>query len=320
MPRGIVKKALEMFEAWYGNLPVHKASGGPAKGTIAAALVVLERLRESYRLDIDAHTAQGGAQLSGASGQAVKKILAQFGETRPFAKEGGRTNRGGRGDIKKMLEALKKANLEKLAADRRNEILNEMQRFLVGKVVEFHNRQRIKMVYDPSKSTWQNIQGLLTAASETGKEGPVAQHLVGAKLQLRFPDIVVSNESYSTADDQLGRPGDFYIGDTAFHVTVAPMSPLFEKCRRNLENGYRVFLLVPERALAGTRQNAELTVAGRIAVESIESFVGQNIEELSYFTRDKLKNGFRRLFEKYNERVDATETDKSMLVEIPRNL
>jgi hypothetical protein len=320
MPGGIVKKALELFETWYGHLPVHKASGGPAKGTIAAALVVLERLREDYRLKIEAHTAQGGAQISGASGQAVKKILARFGETRPFAKEGGRTNRGGPGDIKKMFNALKEANLEKLATERRNEILNEMQLFLVGKVVEFHNRERIKMVYDPSKSTWQNIQGLLSAARETGKEGPVAQHLVGAKLQLRFPEIVVGNESYSTADDQLGRPGDFYIGDTAFHVTVAPMIGVYEKCKHNLENGYRVYLLVPERALTGARQNVELMVPGRIAVESIESFVGQNIEELSYFMRDKLKNGFRRLLESYNQRVDKSETDKSMLVEIPRNL
>lgn len=58
----------------------------------------------------------------------------------------------------------------------------------------------------------------------------------------------------------------------------------------------------------------------RIAVESIESFVRQNIEELSYFSRDKLKNGFRRLLETYNDCLDAAETDKSMLVEIPRNL
>jgi hypothetical protein len=315
-----VKKTLELFEAWYNHLPVHKASGGPAKGTISAALAVLERLKEDYRLEIEAHTAKGGAQISGASGQAVKKILASFGETRPFAKEGGRTNRGGRGDIKTMLEALKKADLEKLAADRRNEILTEMQRLLVRKVVEFHNRERIKMLYDSSMSTWQNILGLLSAARETGKEGPVAQHLVGAKLQLRFPDIAVSNESYSTADEQLGRPGDFYIGDTAFHVTVAPMIGVYEKCKHNLESGYRVFLLVPERAVTGARQNAELMVPGRIAVESIESFVGQNIEELSYFTRDKLKNGFRRILETYNYRVDAAETDKSMLIEIPRNL
>lgn len=316
-----MKKALELFESWYHHLPTHKSSGGPAKGTISAALVVLERLKENYQLEIEVHTAEGGAQISGASGQAVKKILAKFGETRPFAKEGGRTNRGGRGDIKKMLETLKKTDLNMLPSDKRNDLLNQMQKFLVSKVVEFHNRQRIKMLYDPFKSTWQNISGLLSAARETGKEGPLAQHLVGAKLQLRFPEISVGNESYSTADDQLGRPGDFYIGDTAFHVTVAPMSPVYEKCQDNLKNGYRVYLLVPERALTGARQNAELMVpGGHIAVESIESFVGQNIEELSLFTRDKLKTGFRRLLEMYNVRVNATETDKSMLVEIPKNL
>ena len=315
-----MKRVLDLFEEWYSHLPVHKASGGPAKGSISAALAVLEKLKEDYRLEIEYHTAKGGAQISGASGQAVKKILAEFGEIRPFAKEGGRTNRGGRGDVTKMLEALKKANLEKLTAAKRNDVLTEMQRFLVGKVVEFHNRERIKLVYDSSKSTYQNILGLLSVARETGKEGPVAQHLIGAKLQLRFPEIAVGNESYSTADDQLGRPGDFYIGDTAFHVTVAPMIGVYEKCKHNLDNGYRVFLLVPERALAGARQNAELMVPGRIAVESIESFIGQNIEELSFFSRDKVKNGFRRLLDTYNERVDAAETDKSMLIEMPRNL
>jgi hypothetical protein len=320
IPGGIVKRALELFETWFSHLPAHKASGGPAKGTIAAALVVLERLRESYRLDIKTHTAPGGVQIKGVSGQAVKKILARFGETRTFVKEGGRTNRGLRDQIKMMLETIEKANLESLSPEKRSDVLNEMQRFLIGKVIAFHARQRIKMVYDPAKSTWQNIQDLLSVARETGKEGPVAQHLVGAKLQLRFPDIKVGNESYSTADDQLGRPGDFYIGDTAFHVTVSPMIGVYERCRTNLENGYRVYLLVPERAVTGARQNAELMVPGRIAVESIESFVGQNIEELSYFSRDKLKNGFRRLLETYNDRVDTAETDKSMLIEIPRHL
>ena len=315
-----MKKTLELFEAWFSHLPVHKASGGPAKGTIAAALVVLERLREDFCIDIKEHTALGGVQIKGVSGQAVKKILTRFGETRPFVKEGGRTNRGLRDQIKMMLEALDKAHLERLSPEKRADVLSELQHFLVSKVEAFHNRERIKMIYDPSKSTWQNIQGLLSAARETGKEGPVAQHLVGAKLQFRFPEITVSNESYSTADDQLGRPGDFYLGDTAFHVTVAPMGQVYEKCKDNLENGYRVFLLVPERAVTGARQNAELMVPGRIAVESIESFVGQNVEELSYFSRDKLKNGFRRLLEAYNNRVDAAETDKSMLVEIPRNL
>ena len=314
------KNTLNAFIAWYENLPVHKASGGPAKGTIAAALVVLERLKSEFTLDLEAHRAPGGSQIKGASGQAVKKILGRFGEMRPFAKEGGRTNRGGPGDIKPMLDALKIAMIDKCDATERNAILDELQMVLVAKVIEFHNRERIKLVYDPSKTTWQAIQQLLAQAKETGKEGPLAQYLVGAKLELRFTEIEVGNESYSTADDQLGRPGDFYIGDTAFHVTVAPMPALYDKCQQNLNDGLRVYLLVPDRTLNGARQNADLILPGRIAVESIESFVSQNIEELSDFSKKKLTAGLRRLLETYNKRVDECEIDKSMLVEIPKNI
>ena len=314
------KHTLSIFKSWYENLPAHKSSGGPAKGTIAAALVVLEHLKSECILDLEAHRAPGGSQIKGASGQAVKRILQRFGEKRPFAKEGGRTNRGGPGDIKPLLDALKQARFDNCAAEERNNILDEFQRILVGKVIEFHNKERIKLVYESSKTTWQTVQSLLAQARETGKEGPLAQHLVGAKLELRFPKIEIGNESYSTADDQLGRPGDFCIGDTAFHVTVAPMPALYQKCQKNVDDGFRVYLLVPDRTLNGARQNADLILPGKIAVESIESFVSQNIEELCDFSKQKLGAGFRQLIETYNKRVDVCEIDKSMLIELPKNL
>lgn len=144
--------------------------------------------------------------------------------------------------------------------------------------------------------------------------------MVGSKLELRFPDIEIRNESYSTADDQLGRPGDFQIGDTVFHITVAPMHALYEKCRSNIDEGFRVYLLVPDRCLIGARQNVEATMQGQVAVESIESFVGHNVEELSVFSKSKLIDGFGRLLQAYNRRVSEVEADKSMLIEIPRNL
>lgn len=313
-------KSLEKFEAWYNALPIHHPSGGPARGTIAAALVVLDQLKEEFDLRLDSHRAAGKSQIRGASGAALARILGEFGETRPFLKEGGRTNRGGPGDIAKMLETLRGVGLNRLPANERIEILTELQRFLVNKVKEFHSRQRLKVAYDPSRSAWQSIHDLLALARENGKEGPVAQYLVGAKLQLRFPDAQVRNESYSTADTQLGRPGDFLFGDTAFHVTVAPMPAVYERCKRNMEEGLRVYLLVSDRSLVGARQNAEATAPGRIATESIESFVSQNIEELSTFSKNRLVDGFRRLLETYNRRVDAVENDKSMLVEIPQNL
>lgn len=314
------QKAIQAFSAWYEGLKTHKSSGGPARGTIAAALIVLEHLTDNYNLNLEAHRTAGKAQIKGLSSNALAQILARFGETRPFLKEGGRTNRGGPGDIEAMLATLRLLHLESLKVTERNKVLASLQNFLVEKIQEFHNRQRLRVVYDPAKSTWQFINDLLSLARQTGKEGPVAQYLVGAKLQLRFPEIEVSNELSSTADEPSRRSGDFQISDTAFHVTVAPTIPHFDKCKRNVESGLRAYLLVPDRTLLGTRQTAEMILPGKIAVEPIESFVAYNIEELSVFSKNGLVSGFRRLLETYNQRVDEIEVDKSLLIEIPHNL
>lgn len=313
------KEAVEGLKVWYSGLKSYSGEF-PARGTVAGGLVVLERLKEDFDLNIDAHTAGGGSQIKGASGGAVRSLLARFGETRRFVAEGGRTNRGLRGDISDMLKALSNAGLDELASGERNGILEELQGFLVEKVREFHGQQRLKVSYDPSKSAREAVGEILANAREAGKGGQVAQYLVGAKLQLRFPDDQIGNESYSTADEQLGRPGDFFIGDTAFHVTVSPMSSVYDRCKQNLNDGYRTFLLVPEDSTIGARQNAEATAPGRIAVESIESFVGQNVEELSNFSKTGIVDRFRHLLKIYNERVNAVETDKSVLVEVPPNL
>jgi hypothetical protein len=314
------KSPVELFTQWYSELKLFSGSF-PAKGAIAGALVVLDRLKESYNLDINFHTTDGGAQIKGVSGEAVKRILIEFGETRPFLSEGGRTNRGLLGNIQEMLKVLDEAKLEVLSKEKRNNILTSLQQFLVDKVCEFHNQQRLKIVYNPQKSTRQLIHELLAVARENVKEGPVAQYLVGAKLTLRFPDLNIRNESYSTADVQLGRHGDFEVGDTAFHVTVAPMAPLYQKCKVNIDEGFRAFILVPDDKLGDARYWAEQNVpGGKIAVESIESFVSQNIEELSLFSNGIIKDGFKRLLETYNERVNQVDIDKSKLIEIPRNL
>ncbi|MBS3942703.1 MAG: DUF4928 family protein [Dethiobacter sp.] len=314
------ERTLSAFHNWYDHLTVYTASGGPAKGTISAALVVLERLKKDFSLEIEAHRAKGASQIKGVSGAAVEKILARFGENRPFVREGGRTNRGVPGDMRGMLVAISKAELDDMAPEERNDILDNLQEILVEKVAEFHNRQKLKMVYDSTKSTWQNVYDLLKIADMTGKQGPVAQHLVGAKLQLRFPGLEIGNESYSTKDDQLGRHGDFLVGDTVFHVTVAPMQGVYDKSKRNIEEGLRPCLLVKDHCLAGVRQNAELVAPGRIVVESIETFVSQNIEEIAMFSKDKLVPGLYSLFMTYNQRVDKAEIDKSMMIDIPLNL
>ena len=139
-------------------------------------------------------------------------------------------------------------------------------------------------------------------------------------MQLRFPEIEVSNEGGSTADMQTQRPGDFLVGDTAFHVTVAPMLPVYEKCKYNISQGYKPFILVPDSKLIGARQIAEQVSLQQIGVESIESFVSQNINEISSFNKKDLTSSFKKLVTIYNHRVNEVETDKSLMIELPSNL
>jgi Domain of unknown function (DUF4928) len=315
-----IRQPFTVFEDWYKSLKVVKANGGPANGTIAATLVLLEQLKEDYNLDFESHLAAGGAQIRGASGAAVSQILKKFGENRPFAKEGGRTNRGGQGDIRPLFQALKSLQLERLPIDQRNQILTSFQSYLVDRIRDFHNRQKIKLVYNPKLSTWQMIYNLLETAKIEGKAGYVAQHLVGAKLQLRFPNLSISNESVSTADQPTNRNGDFLVGNTVFHVTVSPMQAVFEKCQANLEQGFKVYLLVPDAKLAAARQLGDQFCAGQISVESLESFLSQNIDELSTFTINQLKEKITSLLRIYNERVNSVEIDKSLMIELPSNL
>ncbi len=311
----------DAFDQWFSSLQTYRMTYGlPARGSVAAALVVLEHLKEHYVLDLEAHQAEGRAQISGLNPRSVQAILARFGETRQFLGEGGRTNRGGPGDVQRMLEALRPLRLENESTEVRNNALNEFQRLLVDKVQEYHGRRRLEITYDASVTTWAAVHEILEQADLVAKAGPVAQYLVGAKLQLRFPDVAIANDRYSAPDVQTGRQGDFQVEDTAFHVTVSPTPAVYEKCLQNIRSGLRVYLLVPDGVVVGARQNAHTAAPDRIAVESIESFVANNIEEQSQFAKDRLMSGFRRLLEKYNERVDAIELDKSLLIEIPPSL
>ncbi len=316
------QSAVDLVAQWWNTLePVRQNNNLPAKGTLAGALVVLERLKTKYALDIDQHRAKRGqSQIQGVGKASVQKILAKFGETRDFLKEGGRTNRGLPGAITSLLDALREAQLDTLPEAERNRILTEVQRYLAGKVGEYFSRERIKIAYDPAKTAWQAIHEILAAARSVGKEGPVAQYLVGAKLALRFPGQDIRNDVFSAQDEQSGYPGDFLIGDTVFHVTVAPNTGHFEKCRANVIAGHSVYLLVPDRILVGARQNAENFLPGQITVQSVESFVSQNVEELASFSKGEFVSGFRGLLQTYNERVSRVEPDESMLIELPRNL
>jgi hypothetical protein len=175
---------------------------------------------------------------------------------------------------------------------------------------------------NPRHTSESNIRSVLEAARARSQSGQVAQHLVGAKLAMRFPDQEVSNHSYSTADVPTGRPGDFVLGSTVFHVTVAAISSsLMRKCRQNVRNNYRVVLLVPDGNREGARQWASSENLGdTVEVAGLETFIGQNVDEMAGFNQGQFENRLRQLLEIYNQRVRDAEPDPSLEIEIPANM
>lgn len=314
------QQLLRDFEDWFYYQRSQSRSEDNS-GIIANLLQVLEQLKSDFDLDYTHYPTKNGTQLKGIGGSNLAKVLALFDEQREFLKEGGRTSRGGPPAVERMLKLFENLIPNDISESWRNGVLIEFQKFLVERVREILDREKIKLVFHPTLSTWQTIHNLLLDSVKSRKKvGHIAQHLVGAKLQFRFPDLVVSNESASTADKPTNRSGDFEIGSTVFHVTVSPMEGVYKKCQENIKEGLKVYLIVPDAKLAAARQLGEQYCNGQIAIESLESFVSQNIEEISVFSADKLKHSLVSLVKIYNERVNAVEVDKSLMIELPSNL
>ena len=302
-----------IVQNWWESFPQRSRS----RGNIAGGLVLLENLRHNLDFEIQAHKAPGSDQLKNATRANVQKILARFGEERVLLQEGGRTNRGLMKNLTSLLEALSSSSIGDISPQNIDAELINMQRFLVEKARERFNAEKLSFEYRKDMTSRELIGLILESARKRRKSGEVAEYLVGAKLALRFPRYEIRNSAASAADVQTEENGDFQINDCVFHVTMSPNTGHYDKCQRNLADGLRVFLLVPDSILAGARQNMQLATAGRASVEAIESFVSQNIEELSDFKGQKVPYNMRRLLETYNERVAKVETDLSLQVMIP---
>lgn len=269
------------------------------------------------------------SQVKGVGGPQAKKLLASFDEHRKFLSEAGRTSRENRDRGLVLAErynaSIAGSDFAILAADERETVVRSVQAWFVERLQEeFFAKERIKAEIIISAPASTSVRSLIQAGIDRGGNvgGAVAQHLVGAKLMLRFPEEEIGNDSYTTADQQTARQGDFTVGDTAFHVTMRPTPQLMDgRCKSNLSHGFRPVVLVPTRLVAAANSLAEMAdIDGRVSVLGIEEFVGLNIEEMAAFTALGVRTGLRRLLETYNERVENAETDPSLLIEIPENL
>ena len=297
------------------------------RNRIAVLLVMSRKAQETYPLPEKGIITTGGGQVRGQSSQQVQKILEGHGISRVFLKEGGRTSRGTPSfarSFAEFLNDLAKGPLAQQSDEVRRSAFQAIEKRAVDFAREYFSAQRLAIHLSPDFSSTALVSAVLEAARERQKETPgataegaVAQHLVGAKLALRFPTVSIINMPYTAADEQTTRAGDFELNDAVFHVTVNPTEAVLRKCLENFRAGRRPVLLVAERKLAGAFVlAAQLEAESRIDIYGVERFVSSNLNEIAGFSSTGFNETFRRLIEIYNDRVLEAETDHSLMIKL----
>jgi hypothetical protein len=254
--------------------------------------------------------------VAGIGKSAVQLILKDHGIERVLTEEARRTSRGSIGRMQAYINFLNELH--------RDELLDfeKIEKWWISRVQEYFASKPFKLKLDPSKSLRHAFHELLDAAFARQKEmpgtmvaGAVMQHLVGAKLEIMVTAVVIEHRGFSVADSPGGWKGDFLIHDTAIHVTTAPTEALIRKCRDNLEQGFRPVIITTDTGIGGAIALARNAgVADRIDVLEVEQFVATNVYEKSVFLESNRNPTVAGLIEKYNEIVEASESDPSLKI------
>lgn len=310
---------LKAAEDWYES---KRTSRGKINTNVMnSGLIVSQMLAAGLPITDERLRSEKDSQVRGLSGQAIAKILSKHGETRRFTAEGGRTSRGTMPLAVEIRDLFNSVHADNNDADSLQHISDELEFYFVSKVrKDYFDKQRLSLEIDPSKPVSVVVSDILREAADRSDHptGAVLQHLVGAKLELRFPDEEIGRDQATAADQQTLREGDFQVGTTAFHVTVAPMEKLVDRCASNKQSGYRPVILAPASKLAAARQMIEnIDKSNEISAQGAEDFIGTNIEELAVYDGDRIREGVARLIRRYNDRIDEVEVDKSLMIEEP---
>jgi len=288
---------------------------GRARSTLAGAVVVVDALRQKAPITHEDVFTPGG-QLSGGRGSSLRDTLMRYGEDRVLLADGVTTRSTSK--FERLAEALSWGkDLSGWSEEDRDEASKMLAEPILAEIDNYFRRQHLSVAPDRSESPTAWIE-LILEQSRSKSQGRVEQHLIGAKLECRFPEADISAHAAFAADVQTERPGDFALGKIVFHVTAAPAPPVINKCKDNLRRGLQPVLVVPRDSLDRAKGLAafEEGLDRRITFVAIEDFLASNILELSGESGRDFIDVLKSIIEIYNRRIEETETDVSLRIEI----
>jgi hypothetical protein len=288
------------------------------KGQIAA-LIFASRLARRAGLPFDVAggiTSDGRGQVRGLGKDAVQRVLEDYGITRVLAEEGGRTSRNSVGNIEDYLTFLNKLQEEGLGD------LPAIEAWWVEQAKSFWNAKPFALRFESGKALRAVVRDLLGQARKRQDEasgtmfvGAMLQHLIGAKLALALPEEKFIHHGFSVADAPGGRSGDFEIGNASIHVTTTPGEAVMRKCEANLHAGRHPLVITLHDMLPAAEVfAAQRGIADKVEVLDAEQFIVANLHELGGFKAAERRLQVECLVDKYNEIVEAQETDPSLRI------
>ncbi|MDP2492738.1 DUF4928 family protein [Shimia thalassica] len=292
-----------------------------SKGPLCVALVTTGHARKmGLPLDADNLLTAAQGQVLGLGKSAVQSILKKHGITRVLAAEGGRTSRGSINKMREYVALLNDLHGQGVAD------VDTIEDFWIERVHEFFAGKPFKVKLDSSRSLRVLVRDVLSQAKDRQKSNPgmqymgaVLQHIVGAKLDCALGKGQFAHNSFSTSDAQSGRAGDFFIGDVALHVTTSPGEAVVQRCKDNLDDGYRPIIVTTSKGLAAAEVFSENAGIGeRVDIFEVEQFVALNLYELGRFAAEGRRVAVNDLVNRYNEIVEDVETDPSLKIDMRR--
>lgn len=290
------------------------------KGPLCVAVVVTEQAKiKEFPLIEDDFLADSGTQVAGLGVGAVQAVLNRNGVTRILAKEGGRTSRGSVGNMKLYVAFLNQmfhtSTLDLKAAE--TFWMDKVRDFFAGKPFTFRLDSHFGL-----RAAVRNLmqQAIDRQKSESGTKfvGTVMQHLVGAKLEIALGEgIDLKHHNVNQNDQQIGRTGDFDIGDVSIHVSSAPGEALIAKCRENIAAARKPLIITGRKGVVvaeGLAENAG--IGDQIDIIEFEQFIATNVHELGRFSSAQRRIKLEEIVSRYNEIVDDVETDPSLKIEL----
>jgi hypothetical protein len=288
------------------------------KGQIAT-MIYASRLARTNGLPFDTEAGirtEGEGQVKGLGKSSVQKILGSYGIAKTLAEEGGRTSRGSLGNIRAFLVFLNELN-ESTELDSAS-----VEAWWVQQATAFFNEKPFSLRFEAGQSLRSVLRNLLNQARKRQEEsggtkfvGAMLQHLVGAKLTLALPEEKITHNGFSVADAPTGRSGDFEIGNASIHVTTAPGEAVIRKCVENIQSGrHPIIVTVYDMLPAADAFASAAGIHEKIDVLDAEQFIVTNLHELGSFQESERRLSVEALVDKYNEIIEANETDPSLKI------